>query len=433
MKEEQGQISFAGAVLMSINIMVGAGILFAVGAMTELAGSVSFLGWPLTAMLLFPIIWGLSKAAQLFPGSGGFYEYCSKGIAPIAGVIAQWGYFLGYMGTAASLATVLRNGVVTNTGSELLGEYPIILNVAFVGFYALINLISVSKISKVQSAGTLLKIMPIVLAIVAIVFFFGNGIEVDFSQMNKIGVTVSTVIFAFLGFEACCSIGGLLKGGPQKVGPVVLTGFLITMALYTLFHISLLFIMGPEKLAAEGAMAFPRYLGLSPSLGNALQVGISCAILLSWANSILGASLANISNLSNMAANKLVLGDKLLTKVNGNDRPIYAVGVYAALMFSFITLITDVNVLFALTNLGVITALSLTMVAVFLTHLRKKDYFQAAITSVSFGSCGAWIYYSVIQIPNPVYVAPLVVGLIAGVVMYKIHQARDRKQVALSE
>ncbi len=422
--KNQGEISFGGAVLMSINIMVGAGILFAVGTMTELAGSVSFLGWPLTALLLFPIIWGLSKATHLFPGSGGFYQYCSVGISPIAGVIAHWGYFLGYMGTVASLATVLRNGIIVNTGSNFLDDYPMILNVAIVAVYALLNLISVDKISKIQSTGTLLKITPILFVIVIFAFFFERGLHIDLQNINKIGMTVSTVIFAFLGFEACCSISGLIKGGPQKVGGVVLVAFFITMVLYTTFHIGALFIMGPEKLGSEGVMSFPLYLGLSPALGAALQVGISSAILLSWANSILGASLANISNLHTMAVNKLILGDKILTRVNSSNRPIYAVALFSLLMLAFITFITDVNILFSLTNLGVITALTLTMVAVFLTYLRQKNYFQAAITFVSFGSCGAWIYYSLLQIPSFLFILPLLIGLLCGVAMYKVHQRR---------
>lgn len=423
--KEQGTISFSAAVLMSINIMIGAGILFAVGPMTALAGSVSPLGWIMTALLLFPIIWGLSKASQLFPGNGGFYNYCSTGLGPVFGIIAQWGYILGYMGTAASLATVLREGVITNTGSEFLASHPMVLNVLFVGFYTLINLISVDKISKIQSIGTLLKIMPVVMVIAVMAFFFNSSLTFDLSQMNQIGMTVSTVIFAYLGFEACCSIAGLLKGGPGKVGSVVLTAFFITMSLYTLFHVGLLYIMGPDNLAAHGAIAFPQYLGLSPAVGNALQVGISCAILLSWANSILGASLANITNLSTLASNKLVIGEKLLTQENSQGRPFYTVMIFGAAMLSFITFITDVNILFALTNLGVITALVLTMVAVFLTYLRQRNFVQAGVTSVAFLSCGAWIYYSVIQIPSALYVAPLVVGIIAGVVMYKMQQAKN--------
>ena len=178
--------------------------------------------------------------------------------------------------------------------------------------------------------------------------------------------------------------------------------------------------MGPESLAAEGAMAFPLYLGLSPALGAALQVGISCAILLSWANSILGASLANISNLHTMASNKLVWVIKFSRASIAAAALSFRIALFSLLMFALITFVTDVNILFALTNLGVITALSLTMMAVFLTFVKRKQFFQAAGTFISFGSCGAWIYYSLIQIPDIIYVAPLIVGLVGGVAMYKI-------------
>ena len=199
MSANQGKISYTAAVLMSINIMVGAGILYAVGPMTALVGNVSFLGWPLIALLLCPLVWSLIQAAKLFPGEGGFYHYCATGIHPIAGCIAHWGYLLGYLGTAASLSTVLRDGMATNLGLTFIQEHPIIFNLILASFYTLINTISLTKISKVQSIATLLKLTPILTVLAVMAFYFKPDMSIDMSGIGGIGATVSTVVFALLG------------------------------------------------------------------------------------------------------------------------------------------------------------------------------------------------------------------------------------------
>ena len=76
---------------MSINIMVGAGILFAVGAMTELAGATVFWDGPWTASFLFPIIWGLSLSGLNSSRKGGFFQYCSMGIPLTAALTSHSG------------------------------------------------------------------------------------------------------------------------------------------------------------------------------------------------------------------------------------------------------------------------------------------------------------------------------------------------------
>lgn len=420
MDSGHGKISFFAAVLMSVNIMVGAGILYAVGSMTSSGGSISFMGWPLIGLLLFPVVWGISKAAQLFPGEGGFYHYCATGLSPLAGFIAQWGFFLGYLGTASSLATVLRDGIAKNAGISFIQDYPVVFNAILVSLYVLINLIPVEKLSRIQSIGTLLKITPIMVAITFLGFYFDINLTFDVTQLTTIGMTVSTVLFSFWGFETCCSIGGLLKDGPNRVGSVILVGFFSTMALYFFFHLGVLYIMGAENLATYGAIEFPRFLGFSPTIQLVMQVGISCAILFSWANSILGVSLANITNLTTLAERKLFLGYKVLTDLNRYERPHYAAITYGLIFFALITFIQDIEILFSITSLGILTAMSLTLLSVLRKQWQLRNYFQVVISVLSCMSCVILIYYSAIKLPNVLYAMPLLGGMAVGLALYKL-------------
>lgn len=422
-----GKISFTAAVLMSINIMVGAGILYAVDPMTASSGSISFLGWPLIGLLLVPVLFGLAKASQLFPGSGGFYHYGSQGMGPLAGFIGHWGYLLGYMGTIASLTTVLRNGFANNLGMEIFSDYPFLFNIPLLLFYTLIQFIDLNKISKIQSFGTLFKLTPLLLVVALFAFYTHGGLEFNLAGLGALGGSASTVLFAFWGFESCCSLGALLKGGPQKIGLVMLVGFLVTMALYLLFHLGLLYIMGPENLATYGAVGFPNFLGLPPAVGNALAFGMTGAIMFSWANSILGVTLTNITNIHFLAENKLILGDRFLSTLNKNSRPLYAAIAHGLMVLGFVTFINNVDILFALTSLGVITAFIVTLLSVFVTQMRQKNWLQIPMTLLGFASCTALVYYSWMQIPNVLYTLPLVLGMTVGIIVFKLKTSSEAK------
>ena len=180
--------------------------------------------------------------------------------------------------------------------------------------------------------------------------------------------------------------------------------------------------MGGENLAAYGAIGFPNFLGLSPTVGAAFQGGISFAILFSWTNSILSISLGNITNIYTLAKNRLILGSQFLSQVNSHERPVYIALLHGCILLVYISAVKDVEILFALTNVGVGIAMSLTMISVFLALLKQKKYQQLVIPILSFFSCAAWLYFSFLKIPNILYVLPLAMGLLVGVIMFKIQK-----------
>ncbi|MBU6383917.1 MAG: APC family permease [Verrucomicrobia bacterium] len=420
--KETGKISYFAAVLMSINIMVGAGIYYSVSPLTQAAGAASFLGWPLVGLLLFPIIWGVAKTSQLFPGEGGFYHYCSSGINPTAGFMAHWGYLIGFISAAASLASVLRGGLVQNMGLSFIGEHPILFNVAVVLFYSSLQLFPLEKISKIQSIATVIKISPLFAVIALIVFYFNPELRFDLSRVSSLSLMIPTVLFGFWGFESCCSIGGYLKGGPQKVSSVILVGFFATTILYLLFHLGVLYIMGADNLAAYGAASFPKFLGLGPMWESLLQASILGAILFCWANSILGMSIGNIANIYTLAKRGVIVGSAPLAKLNRNQRPTLSVVVHGIALFVLMTFISDTEILFALTNLGVLVTLFLTLLAAFLTYIKQKQHLHTAFIGVGFISCAVLGYYSWTKLPNLYYTLPIIGGMTIGLIQFKIRQ-----------
>lgn len=426
----EGKIPFWSAVLMSINILIGAGIFFNPQTMTAAAGSMSFLGWPLVGLLMFPVVWCIAQAARIFPGEGGFYYYCSTGINQTAGFIAQWGYLFGYIGTAATLIIVLKEGLISQLGFTGIAAHPHMFTLAMVIIFSLLNLITIEFISKIQSVATLIKLLPLFFVIAVLPWYWNSSITYTASDLGNLGLTIPGAIFAYWGFEACCSLGHFLKGGPAQVGKVILTAFFIVMALYMFFHLGLIQIMGTANLATNGAPSFPAFLGLSPRITQVITIGITGSIFLSYCNTIFGASLGNITNLYILAKKRLTWGQESLTRVNRNNRPVMAILVHGIILWALLLIISTRNILVALTNIGICAAFFMTLIALLLTHKRNKAYGQVMVTLLGFLSCFILIYYSWTSIgPDTatrlVYTAPLIGAVIVGYIMYRMVQGKQ--------
>ncbi len=107
MEKNGGKISFLAGVLISINVIVGAGIYLGPSKMAAQVGNVSFLAWGVVALIMLPIVWNIAQATRLFPGQGGLYNYCTTGLNQTAGFFALWSYFLGFCAAGATLVSTL--------------------------------------------------------------------------------------------------------------------------------------------------------------------------------------------------------------------------------------------------------------------------------------------------------------------------------------
>jgi len=419
------KISFWSAVLMSINIIVGAGIYFNPGPMAAIAGGFSFLGWILVGLVLYPIIWSLSQAVQVFPGEGGFYNYCKTGINDTAGFLANWAYILGYTGTAGVYCLFIKDLLVKQAGLTFIHEYSVLVNVVLIGIFLLLNLIKVDLIAKLQSAAAIVKVIPLVFVIAVCAFYFGPHVTYVSSDIANLGYTLPVAIFAFFGFETCCSMSGMIEGGAKAAGRVIIAAFLISMVLYTLFHIGLTYIMGVDQLAQFGPVGFPKFLGFGESITSIMQSMIAFFIIFSACNAFYGVSSMNIGNIFCLAKKNVLFGSSSLSKTNANQRPIMAILVYGLGLFGLVTFIPNMLVMTALTGLGICSAFTMTVVALMLTFFKKQDYVRFAMSIIALVSCAIFLYFSWMLIGQDnmtrlMNASPVLVGALVGFAMYKV-------------
>jgi amino acid transporter len=426
--ESKAKMSFWAAVLMSINIIIGAGIFAGPQRITELAGDVGFLIWPLVSLLMFPIVWGVVQASRVFPGEGGFYNYCSQGINKVMGFVAQWCYMLGYLATAAAITASLRNDMSARMSIDFIQQHPHLFDAVVVAIFTALNLLALGVISKLQNTITIFKLLPLFF-IIGLLAWYWNPFAVTYghAQFSGLRLAIPSALFAYWGFEACCSIGHLLEGGPRQVGKVALTAFGLVTVTYMFFHLSLIHIMGAGNLSAYGVLAFPDFMKLSTALTSLISTVIIGSIFLCYGGTIFGTSLANITNIFTLARQKVIIGGSALTKTNAWDRPTIAGLVYGIVLWLFLAMVTNKYVLMALANIGICSALTLTLVALLLHYLRKQNYLQVLVTLVGLGSASITFYYIWMTIGTShwgrlIAVMPLLALLGVGLILYAIQQ-----------
>ena len=190
--EEKNKMSLFAAVLMNINVMVGAGIFLIPTLMAQKALNLSFLGWPAIGLIFFPVVWSISQITKFFPGESSFYTYNKKGINKTAGFAGGWLYFLGYASIAALQVIGLREILINNINLNFINGHEILFNFLFVGFICLITCLSVALISKIQSSVTFFKLIPIFFVILVLVFYWNQNLCLKLSDLRLVKYTIIT-------------------------------------------------------------------------------------------------------------------------------------------------------------------------------------------------------------------------------------------------
>lgn len=433
------KISLFAAVLMNINIMVGAGIYIGPMIMAQHAGNASFLGWPISALLFIPIVWSIGQVAKLFPGQGSFYNYSKQGLGQTAGFVSGWLYFLGYASIGSLQVIGLREVMVNQFSISWVAHYPILFNIIFILALALLNMFNLAVVARIQSSATIFKLIPILFVLCIFAFYYNPNLQVFAPDtLSKLKITIPVALFGFWGFECCCSISHLIKGDKRNAYRAILIGFFATVAIYTIFHLGIIHIMGTENLTREGVAGFVRHLHFqSPLFSAALNSLIFSSIAVAYTSAIYGGFIANSCLIHAMAQEDMIFFAKPLTRTNRYARPWVTVLLHGLMIFAFTTIINYKDALNAMSNLGILSAFFLTFASLLVVQRRMGSYVNAGITMLAFACTFLLVSYSWeligdTEIARFMNTLPLLVASIAGIVMFVIKDGRKRRRLAQS-
>lgn len=239
------KLSLLSAIIININIMLGAGIFINSSVLAKEAGGLSPFIYLIVGILIFPLILGMAKLLSYHQENGTFYDF-GKTISPFVGFLSGWSYFIGKL-SSAGLGIHICISFLQKVVPVLNIIPTLYLDLIFVLLFVCLNLLNFKTNQAVLYYFLFAKITPILFIILSGVYLFNinnfNSTELIWSGIPQ---AIPLVLYVFSGFEASCSLSQHIED-PKKNGPrailisyffVVISAFLYQASIYgTLGHL----------------------------------------------------------------------------------------------------------------------------------------------------------------------------------------------------
>jgi amino acid transporter len=373
------KLSLPTAILININIMMGAGIFINTVELSKRAGLLSGFMYPLIGLLVLPLIIAIASLIKIYP-SGGFYMYGEQEISPLVGYISTWSYFIAKL-ASASLMIHVSVSLITQIFPALLSVGPILFyDLLILSLFICLNLLNMKTGSRIQFGFLALKLLPVLFVITIGLLFFAPAHVFSLPAIwTGIPSCIPLVLYAAMGFEAICAISNKIEDAERNAPKAIMISFATMMILVFLFQFLFYATLG-QTLADQ-----PNYLGafpallqklfhFNPTLIHKLQALFHLAIAASALGGCYGILYSNNWNLYILAQNKKIRGWKIFSALNAQAIPYFC--IFAEWLFCVVYLFASSGnqvILQQLAALG--TALTYTVCVIALMMAYKRNHY----------------------------------------------------------
>ena len=263
---------------LGVNGVIGTGIFFLPGKVTELMGPASLLCFLVSAVLCTLLVLCFAEVGSRFHGTGGPMLYARAAFGDLTGYTVGW---ITWVVRVTSWGA-LGNGLVVVSEAVFPGAAqfrPWILTGLY-GTLALLNVAGVSMGARVTAAFTVAKLVPIAVFIGVGLFFIDGARFTPFAPqgLSDLGAGTLIILYAFVGFEVLTVPAGEMRD-PKRSIPIAL---ILIMALVTFVYLAVWAVCtgtldslaGAENPVADAATRF-----LGPVGGRLIAVGIFLSVL----------------------------------------------------------------------------------------------------------------------------------------------------------
>ncbi len=391
------KLSLPTAILINLNIMMGAGIFINTVELAKRAGILGGFMYPLIGILCAPLMLSIAALIRLHP-AGGFYVFGQREISPLVGYISTWSYFVAKL-ASASLMIHVACSLITQIFPELLQLAPLMAyDLGILTLFIALNTFNMKTGSRIQFGFLGFKLLPILFVIgVGIIFFAPASLSHLPMVWEGIPGSLPLVLYAAMGFEALCALSSKLED-PERNGPKAITiSFLTMMALVFLFQFLLYATLGSSLAAQDSFLgAFPALLSKilpGSSTAHFLQIFFNCAIALSALGGCYGILYSNNWNLHILAQHHKIRGHTWLSKLNQHGIPVLCLAAEWLLCIGFLWCCAHSQVVLQqLAALGTALTYCFCVIALMRAYARlKKSFASFIVPSAALASCALLI------------------------------------------
>ncbi len=364
---ESKKISFFSAVLINTNIVIGSAFFLGAPTISQQAGFTAPLAWFVCAVLLLPLVLIFSNFAYKYPEAGGIYVYSEHELGRFWGYLGAWLYFIG---TTAGNAMVLRAFASylyelawVKSPLSAIGISQLSLELSLIIFFAWLSMRNVQIFERAQVLFSGLKIIPfLVLIIGAVVLFSPTQLsQATVFTTGSMFSVMSTVLFAFIGIEACSAIIDKIENSKQRGFKVILASFAVIAAVYAIAQLLIVGIQG-QSTANPFLAILPQIVSNQAVAGFGNQI-IYTSILFSFLGGFYGMFYVNSWNLFAIAKQGSIAGYSFWQRLNVQEAPWASIILQTALLAAMLIFGRDSSLLIVMGDLGVLLAYSLTAIA----------------------------------------------------------------------
>jgi len=400
------------AVVIGLGSMIGAGIFASFAPAAAAAGAGLLIGLAIAAVVAYCNATASAQLAAQYPTSGGTYIYGRERLGQWPGFLAGWSFVIGKTASCAAMA-------LTFAAYAAPGGWEKPVAVAAILVLTVVNYFGVTR-----TAGLTRIIVAVVLLVLALVVVVGlsagnpagNDLGKDLFADGPYGILQSAglLFFAFAGYARIATMGEEVKDPKRTIPRAIITALFIVLVVYALIAVTVLVVIGPEKLATSAAPLV--------EVVTAANAGWAAPIVrIGDAAAALGALLALVAG----------VGRTSLAMARNRDLPVWLAGVHPkykvphhaeialAVVVSILVLTVDLRGAIGFSSFGVLLYYFIANISAF-TQAKEQRRYPKALQILGATGC--------LVLVGTLPVASIVVGVIVLLVGVAYRLIRLRVQ-----
>ena len=371
--EDSKSISPAVAMAVGLGAIIGAGIFVLSGTALALAGSLALLAFILVGIVALLVAFEIGELGSIMPhAKGAAYSYVFSAFGSELGFITGILLYFSFANAIPVVALGFGSYFASMLGISTSFVIPFAMLLIFV--LAVVNLLGIKKAAKADSMLVVVKVAILGIFIAfALAFAVGSGATVysHFSivpskdSVAAIFAASVVIFFAFSGFQTISTFTARIRGGPRAAAKAVIGAVVVSMILYVLVVLGLMFLAPASSYGISGdplsfalnASHAPRYLFYVVDIGALIATA--------------SATLAMMLSASRVMYQ--IGEDKLLPRIVRKYNPKIDVASNAVIISAVIGVVTlfagNIYVIAAISNFGLLFSYLMTSLA--LMHFRR--------------------------------------------------------------
>lgn len=239
------------AFFIGVASMVGAGVFAVFAPAAAVAGGALLIGLLVAGFVAWCNATSSAQLAAQYHGAGGTYLYGREVLGPWSGYLAGWSFVIGKTASCAAMAMVFAAYWVPEAWQK-----PVAIGLVWV--LVAVNYFGVTRTAQVARVLVLVALAGLLVAL-------GTGwgtmavgspaVALPEGPGGWYGVLQSAglMFFAFAGYARIATMGEEVRDPARTIPRAIVAALGVVLVLYAAVAVSLLALVGPERLAATSA------------------------------------------------------------------------------------------------------------------------------------------------------------------------------------